>query len=184
MVASPRYALVAYLKNPVGEFVEQLRRELHPHLPHLAAHLTVLPPRSIPDEASAIAMLQQICAETEPFEVHLGEVETFIPVTPTVFIRVAHAHRMLELHNRLSASAILAGQEEWPYLPHLTIAKMSTEAEAQNGYLLARRHWAEFEGSRSVELSGLTFVREARENHWLDLAEVPLGPRLVSPHSR
>ncbi len=42
---SPRYALVAYVKSPVGEFVENLRRELHPELPHLAAHLTLLPPR-------------------------------------------------------------------------------------------------------------------------------------------
>src|SRR5438128_8784657 len=45
MMQKPRYALVAYVRNPVGEFVEHLRRDLHPDLPHLAAHLTVLPPR-------------------------------------------------------------------------------------------------------------------------------------------
>src|SRR5260370_41662806 len=41
----PRYALVAYVKSPAGEFVETLRRELHPALPHMPAHLTILPPR-------------------------------------------------------------------------------------------------------------------------------------------
>ena len=45
MMQNPRYALVAYVRSPVGEFVERQRRELHPALPHLAAHLTVLPPR-------------------------------------------------------------------------------------------------------------------------------------------
>ena len=42
---NPRYALVAYVKSQLEEFVESLRRELHPDLPHLAAHLTLLPPR-------------------------------------------------------------------------------------------------------------------------------------------
>ena len=87
-----RYALVAYIRNPVGEFVEKLRRELHPELPHLAAHLTILPPRLLRgSEDTVIQDLAEACREAEPFDVGLGEVETFIPVTPTVFIRVAHA---------------------------------------------------------------------------------------------
>jgi hypothetical protein len=44
---SPRYALVAYVKNSIGEFVENLRRDLHPDLPQFAAHLTLLPPRPL-----------------------------------------------------------------------------------------------------------------------------------------
>ena len=43
----PRYALVAYVRSPAGEFVENLRRELHPDLPSIAAHLTILPPRPL-----------------------------------------------------------------------------------------------------------------------------------------
>ena len=124
----PRYALVAYLKNPAGEFVENLRRELHPDLPHLAAHLTILPPRPLQGaEDSALQVLERICGSEEPFEVTLGEVETFIPVTPTVYIRVdGAAAQMSELHSKLNAEA-LAFQEEWPYIPHLTIVKMSSE---------------------------------------------------------
>ena len=87
-----RYALVAYVGKPVGDFIASLRRELHPELPHLAAHITILPPRVLKgSETSAIESLEQSCREVDPFEVTLGEVETFIPVTPTVFIRVAHA---------------------------------------------------------------------------------------------
>ena len=94
----PRYALVAYLKNPAGEFVENLRRELHPDLPHLAAHLSILPPRCLQDtESAALQVLERICGAEEPFEVALGDVETFIPVTPTVYIRVeAGAARMID----------------------------------------------------------------------------------------
>jgi 2'-5' RNA ligase len=181
MPQSPRYALVAYVKSPIGEFVENLRRQLHPDLPHLAAHLTVLPPRLLHGgESDARELLDDVCSRVEPFEVGLGDVETFCPVTPTVFIRVAHAgYRMRELHDRLNTQA-LACSEEWPYMPHLTIVKMSGEPQAQNAYEMARDRWANFEGSRRIAVSELTFVREQEPNCWVDLFGFPLGRKLVS----
>jgi len=177
---TPRYALVAYVKNPVGEFVERLRRQLHPELPHLAAHLTVLSPRLLQGtESSAVEPLADVCSQVAPFTVTLGDVETFFPRTPTVFIRVAEAsYRMRELHDRLNAKALVA-QEEWPYMPHLTIAKMSDESQAQRAFRVAHERWAHFEGSREILVSELTFVREEEANCWVDLAGVPLGGQLV-----
>src|SRR5215470_4660820 len=156
-----RYALVAYLKSPAGEFVENLRRELHPDLPHLSAHLSILPPRPLRGpESAALQVLDRICGEEEPFEVTLGCVETFIPVTPTVFIRVeAAASRMSDLHRRLN-TAELQFQEEWPYIPHLTIVKMGSEAPARAAYEIARERWERYTGSRRMLLERLTFVRE------------------------
>jgi len=181
----PRYALVAYLKNPAGGFVENLRRELHPDLPHMAAHLSILPPRPLQgSESSALQVLERICGGEEPFEVSLGDVETFIPVTPTVYIRVdGAAVRMTELHRKLNTDA-LAFQEEWPYIPHLTIVKMGAEQPAQSAFQLARRRWSGYEGSRRILLEKLTFVREDvradAPSCWVDLAPVQLGRTLVS----
>jgi hypothetical protein len=183
----PRYALVAYLKNPAGGFVENLRRELHPDLPHMAAHLSILPPRPLQgSESSALQVLERICGGEEPFEVSLGDVETFIPVTPTVYIRVdGAAGRMSELHSKLNTEA-LAFQEEWPYIPHLTIVKMKMGAEqsAQSAFQLARKRWSDYQGSRRIMLERLTFVREDvrpdAPGCWVDLAPVQLGRTLVS----
>jgi 2'-5' RNA ligase len=178
MTHALRYGLVAYIRDPVREFIQEIRRELHPHLPHLAVHLSLLPPRCLNgDESSARSLIEEVCSHIEPFEVSLGEVETFIPVTPTVFIRVAHAaFRLGELHRRLNTGA-LAFQEQWPYLPHLTIVKMSAEEEAQEAYRIAQRRWSEFDGSRSIQVEQLTFVREEAANQWSDLTEVPLAKR-------
>jgi 2'-5' RNA ligase len=130
-------------------------------------------------ELLALDTLEDICSQAEPFEVTLGDVETFIPVTPTVFIRVAHAaYRLRELHDCLNTQA-LAAQEEWPYMPHLTIVKLSTEELAQQAYIFARDRWALFAGSRSIPVSELTFVREQEQNRWVDLAGIPLGRSLV-----
>jgi 2'-5' RNA ligase len=178
---NPRYALVAYVKSPLGEFVENLRRELHPGLPHLAAHLTILPPRPLAgSEGAALQTLERICGQAEPFEVNLGEVETFVPVTPTVYIRVEQASaRMRELHDRLNTEA-LAFREEWPYIPHLTIAKLAGETLAQDAFKTASSLWAQYTGTRRILLERLTFVREDAQNCWADVAPVQLGPKLVS----
>ncbi len=185
MLQSPRYALVAYVRDSVGEFVENLRRELHPELPHLASHVTILPPRSIQEsEPAALELLEDVCAHTEPFEITLGEVETFIPVTPTIFIRIAHAaYRMRELHDKLN-TGVLASPEEWPYMPHMTVVKMSTPEQAAAAFATARDRWAEFKGSRRILLNELTFVREQESKCWVDLAGVPLGRSLVSRQPR
>jgi len=175
-----RYALVSYVRSSVGRFVERLRQELHPDLPHLPAHVTILPPRQLcGSELFALQTLEELCSRSEPFEIELGEVETFAPVTPTVFIDVAQSgDRLRALHNRLNTQA-LAAVEEWPYMPHLTIAKMTTQEQAGQAYLVARDRWAEFSGSRLVSIKELTFVREEGENHWVDLAGLPLGRSLV-----
>ncbi len=74
-MASSRYALVTYVRNPVGEFVEQLRRELHPPTAHMAAHLTILPPRELSGpEAAAREFLEEACGHIVPFDVELGDV--------------------------------------------------------------------------------------------------------------
>ncbi|MGA8274080.1 MAG: 2'-5' RNA ligase family protein [Candidatus Sulfotelmatobacter sp.] len=178
---SLRYALVAYLRSPVGEFVENLRRELHPALPHLAAHLTLLPPRLLQGtENAALQVLARICGQTEPFEVTLGDMGTFVPTTPTVYIRVAQAASQLrELHDQLNTQ-VLAFAEEWPYTPHLTVVKMPTEEEAEQALKIAGERWRNYSGTRRILLDRLTFVREEAQHRWVDLAPVLLGGTPVS----
>lgn len=179
---NPRYALVAYVKGPVGEFVENLRRELIPGQPQFAAHLTLLPPRPLRgSENEALQILAGVCVRAQPFEVTLGGIDSFAPTTPTVYIRVAYgAMRMCELHEQLNTQA-LEYVEEWAYIPHLTIAKMPSEAAAVEALRIAGERWEEYTGSRLVLLDRLTFVREDSPSCWVDLAPVPLGGTLVSP---
>jgi hypothetical protein len=178
---NPRYALVGYVRSSVGEFVENLRRELHPDLPHFEAHLSILPPRLLQgSESAALQILENICGQAEPFAVELGDVETFAPVTSTIYIRVAQAAAVMrDLHDRLNIKE-LAFHEEWPYFPHLTIAKLSTEQAARDALRIAGERWAKYTGPRRVVLERLMFVREESPTCWVDLAPVRLGRSLVS----
>ena len=183
VMPSSRYALVTYVRNPVGEFVEQLRRELHPTMPHLAAHLTILPPRELTGtEAAALEFLEEACGQIVPFSVELGDVETFLPTTPTVFIEVRHAaYRMRELHDQLNAKGLRC-EESWPYIPHLTILKTETDEQARAACAVARERWAQFPGKRQVHVEELMFVRE-NGGFWQDVAPVPLGRGQLSSKS-
>jgi 2'-5' RNA ligase len=165
------YAAVAYVRSPVGIFVEELRRELHPAHTHADAHLTILPPRPLQGtEQEAVGLITQVCQKTTPFEVALGEVESFIPLTPTVFIRVAGgAYRMRELHDEMNHGA-LAYQEPWPYMPHLTIVK----ADARKGLEIARRRWAAYTDTRKTRLKSLSFVK-GNGDRWVNLVSIPFG---------
>jgi 2'-5' RNA ligase len=180
-MSSLRHALVAYVSDPIGEFVENLRRTLHPDLPYLAAHITLLPPRLLQgSESAALHVLEEICGRADPFEVSLGEMKSFIPTTPTVFIGVAEgASQMEDLHSRLNTE-VLTFAEKWPYVPHLTIGTMATEPTARQALETSRKCWQQYSGSRRILIDQLTFVREESENCWVDIAPVSLGRRLLS----
>lgn len=125
-------------------------------------------------------MLARVCGGVEPFELTLGEMQSFAPTTSTVYIEVGQgSSRMQELHRQLNQE-ILAFEEEWPYVPHLTIAKMQSECEAAQAVEIARQWWRDYRDSRRILLDRLTFVREDAPDCWVDLAPVPLGGSLVS----
>ena len=169
------YAVVAYVRSPVGIFVEELRRELHPAHTHADAHLTILPPRPLHGtEQQATELLAEVARSATRFEVAMGEVETFVPVTSTVFLRVARgAYRMRELRDKLNRDA-LRFDEPWPYMPHLTIAKMDTPAEAAKLLEVASQRWQSYSGPRTVKIESLTFVKGSGER-WVDVAKMRLA---------
>ncbi len=176
-----QYALVAYVRNAVGEFVKDLRQELCADHGHSAAHISILPPRSLRGtELEAREIVENVCRAVDPFEVVMGEVQTFMPVTPTVFVRVAHgAYRVREVHDLLNQGALLS-QEPWPFMPHLTLFKMETYERANAAYGRAVQLWDRYSGSRRIVIDELTFVRSAEQNCWTDIAPIPLGNRFAN----
>jgi 2'-5' RNA ligase len=139
------------------------------------------PPRELLGaEQAAIGFLEEACSRAVPFEVEMGDVETFLPTTPTVFIQVKRAaYRMRELHDQLCVKSLNC-PEAWPYVPHMTILKMELDQEARDAAVVARERWSRFEGSRTIRVEELMFVRETA-GVWQDVARIPLGHSLLSP---
>src|SRR5436190_22525291 len=100
------FALVVYIPDPLGGFLDDLRRELVPGcLPH--AHVTILPPRPLgQDIGAAIEQARSIVSEFAPFEIVAGEVEIF-PETDVVYIGIKQGEReMREMYHALNQGAL------------------------------------------------------------------------------
>src|SRR5258706_2472526 len=116
------FALVAYLPEALGEYLDRFRAELVTDC-CAKAHLTVLPPRPLlcpPDEAWQ--KLNQKLQDVQPFRVELGEIELF-PVTQVIYLSVLKGGPELERLHVMLNSGCLAFREPFQFHPHLTLAQ-------------------------------------------------------------
>jgi len=178
-----QYALVAYVQNDLGHFVEELRRDLYPAHAHLPAHVTILPPRflSAGSEQDAIECVRRAAAGLDAFEAEVSSVESFFPTTPTVFLRVSRAaYRFRELHDVFNCECLDCA-EQWPYMPHMTIVKMPDLEQAEQALKIARQRWSQYRHARTLRVRQLTFVREGAENRWIDVENIDLREAVAQP---
>ena len=167
------YALVIYLPDPLGGFLDALRLEMVPGCsPH--AHVSVLPPRPLPVAAeAAIEEGRGIVSGFAPFDIELGRIEKF-DVTDVIYISVEDgAGQLREMHQSLNRGA-LGHQEPFAYHPHVTLAQEVQADQVASLVELAARRWREFRGPRRFRAEGTVFVRNTRGNQWTDLASGPL----------
>lgn len=168
------FALVSYIPDPLGRFLDQLRRELVPNCtPH--AHVTILPPRSLevaPERAWQL--IRERVAKFAPFEIETGEIEVF-ENTSVAYIAVRKGWReLVALHDAL-AQGELWFPEPYPYHPHITVAQDFAPELLGQIAERARQRWAEYPYPRVFRVDSVTFVQATQDNRWLDLAQCPLA---------
>jgi len=173
------YALVTYIPDPLGAFLDELRRELVPDcIPH--AHVTILPPRalSLPSE-EAWRLIRERVTSFPAFEIEPDDVQVFESTT-VAYIAVRKGwQQLVELHDALTQGPLWYA-EPFPYHPHITVAQDFASDRLWQVAEQARRRWAEFPHRRSFWVDSVTFVQATADNRWLDLAAC----RLAAPCRR
>lgn len=169
------FALVSYLPELLGSFVDTLRRELCP-ADQARAHITVLPPRPLtclPE--SAWAELQNQLGEVGPFQIELQQVELF-RASDVIYISIGDGYDSLQGLHRLVNAGYCDFTEAWSYQPHVTLGQQLDPGRLAPSLETARRRWREFAGPRSFTLDHLTWVQYTAQGRWLDLAQWELRP--------
>lgn len=169
------YAVVAYIPEPLGSFLNQLRAELVPGC-LLRSHLTILPPRRLtaPQEVLS-AELDRLASGSSAFEVALGEVETF-DSTGVIYLSLAAGREQVEqLHAALNHGVLFA-EDQFPFHPHVTVAQNLGALPFDEVLARARRRWQECRLPRQFTVSELTLVRNADPACWEDLSRHSLAP--------
>ncbi len=174
------YAIVSYMPNEVGAFVDFLRQELNPQYAGHAAHVTLLPLRALEGrEEEAMEEARRRAAGFEPFEVEVTGVADFMPASNVVYLGVGSGGSELErLHAALN-SGRLAHAETFPYVPHITIIQGLEEPATRAVRHVAAERLARYAGPRRFRVESLMFVRQAEDGSWMDLAQLELGPAHV-----
>lgn len=167
------YALVIYLPPPLGDFLDDLRREMVPGCnPH--AHISVLPPRTLPVSGeAAMEEARRMVAGFAPFDIELGDIEIF-PITEVIYISVKGGTRQLREMHRALNQGVWSFAEPFPYHPHLTLAQEIDSGQVAPLRELAARRWQEFRGPRAFRAERAMFVQNINGSQWIDLAEGPL----------
>ena len=168
-----QYALVSYIPDPLGKFLDLLRLRLAPGCrPH--AHVTVLPPRPLQGAVEqAESELRDRSCNFHSFEVKLGSVEMF-ETSKVIYIEVEKGERELrQMYQQLNHGTVQF-VEPYSFHPHITLAQNLPDDSVQETFRLARQFWSEWNGIVSFPVEELAFVQNTMENVWLDLMHLRL----------
>ena len=168
------FAVVIYVPDPLGRFLDGLRKELVPGC-SMRAHVSVLPPRPLgADWRIAREQAHTLAEAWTPFEIEASSIEVFAS-TSVVYLQIgAGADDLHRMHDAMNIGA-LEFQELFPYHPHITLAQDIPQDTVPAVRDLAARRWEKFRAGRSFRAERLVFVRNTVGAYWKDLAEFSLG---------
>jgi 2'-5' RNA ligase len=168
-----QFALVSYIPDPLGHFLDDLRLRLVPDCkPH--AHVTILPPRPLCGEAEqAASEIRRLADDFSPFTVKLGNIAKF-PISDVIYIEVATGREELQKMYKAMNCGTSSFSEAFKYHPHITLAQKIPPEKVQELFETARNEWANYRHERSFRVETLSFVQNTSICHWIDLAEIPL----------
>lgn len=173
------FALVSYVPDPLGAFLDQVRRDLVAEC-IARSHVTILPPRLLtapPADASTSLHVQ--LQEFSPFTIELTDIELF-EKTSVIYLGIGEGRReLIRMHDTLN-DGVLWFDEPYYYHPHITLAQDFDRQQVERLFEWTRRRWAEYRGPRRMAVDVLTFVQNTLSNRWLDLEEFPLAKPVES----
>ncbi len=163
------YALVTYIPEPLGRFLDTLSCSLVPGC-RSHSHVTLLPPRHL--NGSVEEAIETLAVQTRtiaPFELQITDIEIF-NATSVIFANIGLGRdRLLELHRQLNIGA-LRYEERFPFHPHVTLAIDTEHEDISELADEARRRWNEYGRSRRFLVENFNFVHNVAVNDWEELA--------------
>lgn len=168
------FALVSYIPEPLGGFLDRMRQELVPDC-FLRAHVTILPPRPISTSPGAAwDLVRWFVPQFAPFEIELTSVEVF-PVSDVIYVNIGGGSEQLtEMHKTLNSDG-LRFPDPFIYHPHVTLAQKLQPDQVDELTHVARARWAECSPPKKFLVDKAVFVQNTRRSEWIDLGESRLG---------
>lgn len=116
------YAIVIYLPSQLDEIIYPLRERFDPDYNLVDSHITLVLPFDSEKPLDEIAvMIKSELDVFTPFEIKMGSIADFYPVTPVIYWEVLKDKVIDELYKNLNKR--LGIEIRHDYQPHVTIAR-------------------------------------------------------------
>lgn len=160
------------IPQPWGRELERCREEFgDPQARSIPAHITLLPPTEIPQAhlERIHEHLAGVAGGLAPFELTLEGTDTFRPVSPVVFVRVAEGGENCDLVQRAVRTGPLHRELTFPFHPHVTVAHHLDDVALDR----ATRVLAGFTASFTV--TDFTLYEHGSDGVWRPRRRFPFG---------
>ena len=172
------YAVVCYVPEPLGPYLDSVRRELAPWMPPGRSHVTVLQPRPLQSDVTEVRKtLHESVSTLRAFEIAPSSVGIF-ETTGVVYLGVERGVSELErIHQTLNSNGA-SYPEPFPFHPHITLAQGVKKGDQEAVLERAKALWAEYTGERTFAVDTFYFVQNTVVDLWIDLEAIRLAPRV------
>jgi 2'-5' RNA ligase len=168
--------------EPYGRLLQDRRAGFgDPAAYAIPTHVTLLPPTEVgcTDLPAFRRHLAQVAAEGRPFPMRLRGTDTFRPLSPVVYVRLAEGGGgCAELQEKVRSGPV-ERELQFPYHPHVTVAHGIEEAAMDR----AQRELAEFTADWTV--GGFALYEQGGDGVWRKMREYPFGTEVPTvPHQQ
>lgn len=168
--------------EPYGRLLQDRRAGFgDPAAYAIPTHVTLLPPTDVGrDDLPAFRRhLAQVAAEGRPFPMRLRGTDTFRPLSPVVYVRLAEgAAGCAELQEKVRSGPVVR-ELQFPYHPHVTVAHGIAEAAMDR----AQRELAEFTADWTA--AGFALYEQGGDGVWRKMREYPFAVEVPTvPHQQ
>jgi 2'-5' RNA ligase len=158
--------------DPHGAYLQAKRAAFNdPQAMAIPAHVTLLGPTRIHrvQLPAFAAHLGRVAAAAHPFAMLLRGTGTFRPVSPVVFVQVAHGISGCEGLQRALGNSDYGASSTFPYHPHVTVAHDVPDTDLDRAFA----DLASWEAQFDVEQFWL--YEQDHASRWIPVRAFPLG---------
>jgi 2'-5' RNA ligase len=168
--------------EPYGRLLQERRAGFgDPAAYAIPTHVTLLPPTELGcGELPALrGHLAQVAADGRPFVMRLHGTDTFRPLSPVVYVRLAEGGADCAVLQERVRSGPVTRELQFPYHPHVTVAHGIAEAAMDR----AQRELAAFTADWTA--TGFALYEQGGDGVWRKMREYPFGAEARTvPHQQ
>jgi 2'-5' RNA ligase len=130
-----KYGIVIFPTSDIMDFANGYRKRYDPNYAMIRPHLTVKGVFEADTDGieDISGYLETVTSSVAPFEVVLNRFSNFHPTNNVIYMEVANPKLLKDLHEKIHFG-VLAFEEPYSYIPHITIGQKMTDDELQDVY--------------------------------------------------